>query len=224
MKLTWLGQAGIMLETDGKIILIDPYLSNSCQKLNPASYRRVPVDESFLKLTPDVIVCTHHHQDHYDEDTLDHYLKGENGVTVIVAPSCFSDVRKYGFKHNYVYFPPKTQWTEGNVRFSAVKAVHSDPEAIGIIIEAEGKKLYFTGDTLYNDEIFEQIPDGIDALFVVVNGVGTNMNMTDARRFSQRVAPKKTVPLHMGMLDDNSLASFTCDNAVIPEIYKEIVL
>ena len=56
MKITWLGQAGLLLETDGKKIIVDPYLSQSVEKVNPKNYRRVPVDESFLKIKPDVIV------------------------------------------------------------------------------------------------------------------------------------------------------------------------
>ena len=77
MKITWLGQAGLLFETDNKKIVIDPYLSDSCKRLNPLSYRRVPVNEEFLKIQPDIVICTHNHQDHYDEDTLDNYLKGE---------------------------------------------------------------------------------------------------------------------------------------------------
>ena len=38
MKLTWLGQAGLLFETDGKKILIDPYLSDSVVKVNPLNY------------------------------------------------------------------------------------------------------------------------------------------------------------------------------------------
>ena len=43
MKITWLGQAGLLMETGGKIVLIDPYLSDSVGKVNPLNYRRVPV-------------------------------------------------------------------------------------------------------------------------------------------------------------------------------------
>ena len=52
MKITWLGQAGLLLETGNKKIIVDPYLSNSCFKLNPASDRRMPVDEKYLKMKP----------------------------------------------------------------------------------------------------------------------------------------------------------------------------
>ena len=45
-----------------------------------------------------------------------------------------------------------------------------------------------------------------------------------AAGFADKVNAKKTVPMHVGMLDDNSLSAFTYKNAVIPEIYKEIIL
>lgn len=224
MKITWLGQAGLLFETDNKKIVVDPYLSNACGKVNPLSYRRVAVDETFLKIQPDIVICTHDHMDHYDEETLDHYLKTEKSVLCIVPPSCFQKVRQYGKHHNYVYFPKNTQWTEGNIRFTAVKAVHSDSEAIGIIIEAENKKYYITGDTLYNTDILKSLPDDIDVLFMPVNGVGNNMNFTDAMRFADEVKAKKVVPMHVGLFDDNSLSDFKYETAVIPEFFKEIKL
>ena len=50
MKITWLGQAGLMFETENKIILVDPYLSDNVKNFEPKNYRRVPIDERFLKI------------------------------------------------------------------------------------------------------------------------------------------------------------------------------
>ncbi|MBQ1218121.1 MAG: MBL fold metallo-hydrolase, partial [Clostridia bacterium] len=61
MKITWIGQAGLLIETDGKVILVDPYLSDSVEKIEPHNVRRVPVDRSLLELQPDLILCTHNH-------------------------------------------------------------------------------------------------------------------------------------------------------------------
>lgn len=52
MKITWLGQAGLLFEAKGVRIILDPYFSDSVEKINPQAYRRVPVDESRLKLSP----------------------------------------------------------------------------------------------------------------------------------------------------------------------------
>ena len=52
MKITWLGQAGLLFETAEKKIMIDPYLSNSVESINPKNYRRVAVDEDLFKIRP----------------------------------------------------------------------------------------------------------------------------------------------------------------------------
>ena len=93
-----------------------------------------------------------------------------------------------------------------------------------MIIDDGKRKYYVTGDTLFNREIFADIPDDIYALFLPVNGVGNNMNMTDAARFAHIVNAEKTVPIHIGMFDEMCAEDFECENKVIAEIYKEIEL
>ena len=73
-------------------------------------------------------------------------------------------------------------------------------------------------------KIFSDIPNDIYAVFLPVNGVGNNMNMTDAASFAKKVNPQKTVPFHIGMFDELTADAFDADNKVIPEIYKEIKL
>ena len=222
MKITWLGQAGLMMETGGRIILIDPYLSDSVAKVNPLNYRRVPVDDRFLHIKPDVIICTHNHLDHVDPETLKYYLEGEESVLVLAPSAAWEAVRKFGGKHNYLRFNRHTEITLGDIRFIAVKAEHSDPHPIGVIVEAEGKRYYVTGDTLYNTEIFEDIPEHIDMLFLPVNGVGNNMNMADAKRFCERIKPGVAVPMHCGLFDEIDMNAFGYEPKVVPQIYQEI--
>ena len=222
MKVTWLGQAGLLMECCGIKIIADPYLSDSVEKVNPANYRRVPVDESFLKIKPDVLLLTHNHLDHTDPETLPHYLEKFSGITVLAPFNAWEESRKFGNGNNYVMFNRGTRWTEGGVVFTAVRAEHSDREAIGIIVDDGEKKYYITGDTLYNKEIFDDIPDDIYAVFLPVNGVGNNMNFKEAADFSEKIGAKVTVPVHFGMFDETDPNGFECKNRVIPEIYKEI--
>lgn len=224
MKVTWLGQAGLLFETGDTKILVDPYLSDSVGAVNPKSHRRAAVDERFLRLTPDVIILTHNHLDHTDPETLKHYLERDDGIVVLAPEAAWSNVRQFGGDHNYVRFNRHSEFTVGDVRFRAVKAEHSDVHPIGVLIYAEGKTYYVTGDTLYNTDIFEDIPAGVEAVFLPVNGKGNNMNMADAKRFCERIQPKIAVPMHCGMFDDIDMHTFAYANKVVPEIYKEICL
>lgn len=224
MKVTYLGQAGLLFEKNGFKIMVDPYLSNNVEKMNPNNFRRVAVDESFFKIKPDVMIFTHNHLDHYDPETVEHFINKESNILVLAPKSVWDDVRKYGGNNNYVLFNRHTFWTENGIKFTAVKAEHSDPTPIGVIIDDGEKKYYITGDTLYNEEIFADIPSDIYTLFLPINGVGNNMNMADAAHFAKRINAKNTVPIHVGMFDNITANEFECENKVIPEIYKEIKL
>lgn len=224
MQCIWLGQAGLLFEKDGYKIMIDPYLSDSVEKVNPINYRRVEVEETLFDINPNVMVFTHNHLDHYDPETVKHFINKESNIIVLAPKSVWDEVRKLGGNNNYVLFNRHTEWTENGIRFTAVKAEHSDPTPIGVIMECDNKKYYITGDTLYNEEIFEDIPSDIYALFLPINGVGNNMNMIDAARFAKKVNAEKTLPLHIGMFDEITADNFECQNKVILEIYKEIEL
>ena len=224
MKITWLGQAGLLIESEGVQVMIDPYLSDSVAAVNSKNYRRVPVEERFLRMRPDVLICTHNHLDHTDPETLKHYLDRDGGILVLAPEAAWQEARKFGHDHNYVRFNRHTQWTYNHIRFTAVKAEHSDPHPIGVIIEAEGKVLYITGDTLYNTEIFADLPEQIDVVFLPVNGVGNNMNMVDAKRFCEMTGARRAVPMHCGLFDSIDMNEFAFEPKAVPAIYEEIVL
>ena len=222
MKITWLGQAGLLFENDGIRIMIDPYFSDSVERVNPKNYRRVPVLPSVFDIKPSVMIFTHNHLDHYDPETVARFVTSESNIIVLSPASVYYEVRKIGGNNNYVLFNVGTSWTVGNVQFTAVRAEHSDQTPIGVIIDDGDKKYYVTGDTLYNESIFETLPRDIYAVFLPINGVGNNMNPFDARRFCERIAPQFAVPIHCGMFDSIDMSTFGYNKKIIPEIYKEI--
>ena len=229
MKITFLGQAGLLFETNGLTVMIDPYLSDSVAKVNSLCCRRVAVNERMFDIKPDIMIFTHNHLDHYDPETVSRFIYRDSNVTVLAPRSVWDEVRKIGGSNNYVLFNRLTTWTENDVTFTAVKAEHSDPTPIGVVIgDVDGKRYYITGDTLYNEEIFGDLivteMTDIYALFLPVNGVGNNMNMTDGAKFAKRVGAKYTVPIHTGMFDSLSADDFDCSGKVIPKIYEEIIL
>jgi L-ascorbate metabolism protein UlaG (beta-lactamase superfamily) len=224
MKVTYLGQAGLLFEKDGFCVMIDPYLSNSVIKVNPRNWRRVPVKEELFEIKPDLMIFTHNHLDHYDPETAPRFFaKTEKEMTVLCPTSVWQKARTHGGPHNYVEFNRHTEWTEGELRFRAVKAAHSDPYAIGVLVEhlRENRVYYITGDTLYCSEIFADLPQGIDVVFLPINGVGNNMNATDAVRFFHACKAKAAVPYHVGMFDGHTQELFEDKNKIILELYEE---
>lgn len=227
MKITYLGQAGLLFETDGKTILIDPYLSDNVKNFEPKNARRQPIDERFLALCPDMILITHNHLDHLDKETLKYYLTPDSKALVFCPTGGCAELRQTypDTGCNCIVFNPGTEWTEGNVRVRAVAAEHSDPNAIGIILSAEGKNYYITGDTLYSERVFASLPPlELHAVFLPCNGRGNNMNMADASRFAARTGAKYAIPFHIGMFDSLTDEDFCHPKKITPKIYEEIKL
>ena len=224
MKITWIGQAGLLFDNGKVKIMVDPYLSNSVEKVEPQNFRRVPVYEELFNVEPDFMIFTHDHLDHYDPETASVFLGANRKPMTILCPlSVWQKARSFGKNHNYVLFNRHTVWTDKGIHFSAVRAEHSDAYAIGVIIEdiAENKAYYVTGDTLYNKEIFSDLPEKIDMVFLPINGVGNNMNVTDAVRFFKDCGARWAVPYHVGMFDSKTTDIFNDENKIILEVYKE---
>lgn len=224
MKITFLGQAGLLFELDGVRVMIDPYLSNSVEKVEPKNYRRLPIDESYFDIKPDILILTHNHLDHTDPETLEKLFLRHGGICVLASYNAWQTARKFDGDNNYVMFNRGTVWTEKGIKFEAVYAEHSDDKAIGVIISYGGRNYYITGDTLYNKKVIKDINIPVDVVFLPINGVGNNMNMTDAAHFAEEIKAKTAVPIHFGMFDSLNADDFNFKNWVIPEIYKEIKL
>lgn len=226
MNVTWITQAGLIFENEKITVMVDPYLSNSvAEQFDAKKQRRIGVDESVFEVCPDVIIITHEHLDHLDPETLKKFLCKEGGkpITVLAPYNAYKKLVELGGGHNYVLLAPHSVWSEGGLTFYAVSAEHSDRCAAGYIID-DGKKTYYvTGDTLYNydviDDVIELCEDGVDYVFLPINGVGNNMNIRDAADFACEIGAKCAVPLHYGLFDDIDPREFDFDNTLILEPY-----
>ena len=229
MKVTWLTQAGLLLENSKIKIMVDPYLSDALGEKCAKMTRRVPADESFLDANPDVILITHEHIDHLDEITLGKIFERANKeILVLAAESAYKKLLAMESGHNVVLLAPHSVWSEKGVTFYSVRAEHSDRSAVGFIIDDGKQTFYVSGDTLYNYEVIDDVldlaPDGVDFAFLPINGKGNNMNARDAADFAYEIGAKCAIPIHYGLVDDLTADEFDFDDKIILEPYKEIKL
>lgn len=230
MKVTWLTQAGLLFDTGKYKIMVDPYLSNSvAEQLDPEKYRRIPVEKSIFDVKPDMILITHDHLDHLDPETLEKFLVGtDKCITVIAGENAYFKARAIGGKHNYVLLSPHSVWSEGGVTIYSVRAEHSDRTAVGFIIDDGKDTFYVSGDTLYNydviDDVLDLVEDGVSYAFLPINGVGNNMNASDAADFAYEIGAKCAVPLHYGLFDNIDPSCFDFEDTLLLETWKETTL
>ena len=215
LKIRWLGQSGYIL-SDGKTeICIDPYLSDVVNRVaSRPRTRLVPISPEDLK--SDIVICTHNHLDHIDIDSIPRMNK-ENKL--FLAPTDCENALKGLGVINYRAFDEGDKYTIGDFTISACFAEHSVP-AIGVIVEHSGKRLYFSGDTLYHSKL-ESIK--CDFMFICINGKLGNMNVEEAIKLTNIINPVVAVPNHYDMFESNSEnpENFNVKSRFIMEFNKE---
>ena len=104
MNVTWLTHSGLVFKNERLTVLVDPYLSDSLGEKCDKMKRRVPVDESFFDLSPDVILITHSHPDHLDVATLERFFKkSEKEITVLANASAYEKLVALCCNHNFLF-------------------------------------------------------------------------------------------------------------------------
>ena len=192
MELTWLGHSAFRLDAGGKRIYIDPFLNG-----NP----KCPEGEQTPERA-DIVAITHGHGDHVGDAVA---IAKQHGATVI-APVELAD--KLGSQVENVKDPNKGGTVEiDGIRFTMTHAQHSSSdndgnytgEPCGIVVRAEGKSVYFAGDT----NVFGDMKDVIARLYapdVAVLPIGDHYTMgpEEAALAVELLGVKRVVPCHWG--------------------------
>ncbi len=193
----WAGQAGFIIKTpEGKLIGIDLYLSNCCERY--FGFKRVlpyilqPYDVEF-----DYIVSTHAHYDHFDVDAVPMLMSDK--TQLIAAYDVKAECEKLNINEKVTYIKVGDEVSAAGVTIKAVPCDHGadTPDAIGLLITANGYKIYIAGDTCYRGDNFAN-PElsGVDLFIPPINGAFGNMDSKDAAKAAGDVNAKLTVPCH----------------------------
>jgi L-ascorbate 6-phosphate lactonase len=207
VRLTWLGQAGFAIAgPNGALCLVDPYLSDSlAEDANVPRIAPLVLDSSTTRAT--VAVASHWHQDHLDPVT-SKALHRANADCMFVGPPANVDrlVTWWRIPANRtatlrrgetVSIPPFT--------IRGCHARHEVPgwvceDAISILIEAGGRRIYHSGDTEYDPLLRNASAFGpIDVGLFAINGTGGNMNAYEAAVLAFQLKPRLAIPMHYGM-------------------------
>ncbi|UCH24758.1 MAG: metal-dependent hydrolase [Trueperaceae bacterium] len=187
MKLIFLGHATFQLVIDGHEVLIDPFLSE-----NPVA----PIGPE--EVNPSHIVLTHGHGDHYGDTEA---IAKRCGSTVISSVEIANYVAKKGIASHPANVGGSVTLPFGRVTFTPAWHSSSLPDGsyggmpMGVIIEAEGKRIYHAGDTsLFGD--MQLIGRG--GLDVALLPIGDNFTMgpDNALEAVRLLKPKLVTPIH----------------------------
>lgn len=198
MIIRFLGQSGYILKTERSEIIIDPYLSDSVNRV-AGRPRLLPIPLQPADISCDAVICTHDHLDHLDPDTVTEIASKQLFVTTNGGKKKLKSLGK----ENVIAMNEGESVRLGDFEITAVFADHT-VEAFGVIVKAEDKTLYFSGDTLYNERLFDIAKYSPDATFICINGRLGNMNAEEALVTAKRIGAKRNIPNHYDMFASNS--------------------
>lgn len=199
------GQAGYIIKSSsGQLLGVDLYLSDCVQRVeNSIGFKRLlPKLLDPDELLFDVVIATHFHRDHFDIDSIPAIMS--NGKTVLCAAyDCQEDVNKLNISKNQViYVKPGFSCKTGDFYLDFVDCDHGlgAPEAVGVIISVDDKKIYIAGDTCLRMDripILKEYGD-FDVVIGPINGEFGNMNENEFAMFSHELGGL-LIPSHYGM-------------------------
>lgn len=193
----WAGQAGFIIKTsDNKLIALDLYLSDCCERY--FGFKRVmPYLLEAHELDFDYVVASHGHYDHFDVDSIAALMRGN--AKFIGAMDTKEECDKLGIKDNVNFISSGEEIQRDGIKIKGVPCDHGElaPDALGLLIEIEGKTIYYMGDTAFRKDYFEN-PElhNVDLLITPINGMFGNLDSEEAAIASEILKAKMTIPCH----------------------------
>jgi L-ascorbate metabolism protein UlaG (beta-lactamase superfamily) len=190
MKLKYFSHSAFQVTTDsGTKILVDPFLDD-----NPTS----PVKSKDVEV--DYIILSHAHGDHIGDAVK---IAERSKVTFICVNELGNYLLSKGFQTHNMHIGGGHDFDFGRVKFTIAHHGSQTPEGnyagepAGIILKADGKTLYHTGDTglFFDMKLISEMNGPIDYMLLPI-GDNFTMNITDAVKAAELVKPKTAIPMH----------------------------
>lgn len=204
MKLQRLSWAGLKVESNGQVLLID-----AVQNYQRGSSIGPEKPFQFVGNTPaDVVLITHLHSDHYDPEAMRAVLKPEG--TFVVSEQIAAEVGNDGFAPLALALNAPQQ--VGNFTITAVFAMDGvGDKQVSWVIEADGQRILHGGDTMWHNQFWQlgKTWQHFDAVFLPVNGAVVNIS---------RVAPSP-VPITLTPIQAITVTRLLHADVLVPIHY-----
>jgi len=180
VQVTFVNHSTFIIQYDGHTVLTDPVWSKRCspvQFAGPARFRPPGVRYEDIP-SVDLVVISHNHYDHLDKVTIQNLINDHN-PKFIVPLGLDHLIRKWGATQ----VEALDWWQTSKIKALSVQSVPANHFTsrgtfdrdqtlwCGYILEMQGHKIYFAGDTGYG-EIFKEIGNRVGPIDVSLIPIG----------------------------------------------------
>lgn len=225
----YIGQVGVIIRRNGLTVAIDPYLTDSVDRLvaEPANFwkRNYPPPVSASSLTDiDLVLITHEHLDHMDPESLLPIAEASPRCRIAAPRTCIPMLLEAGIEEHRLV-PLKhgaPMLCEAGLIIRPIPAWHEAREVdhegwdryLGYMLEWDGLTFYHSGDTIVTEHLITILNTfDIDVGILPINGrdlfrdrfgVIGNMNAREAAALAWELKMDMVVPVHFDMYPNNS--------------------
>jgi L-ascorbate metabolism protein UlaG (beta-lactamase superfamily) len=215
---TWIGQSTFLLRTATSTVLTDPIFSDVAGPLPWLGPRRVAAPGVDFDGLPkvDLVLLSHDHFDHCDLPTLRRLAKRDNPVVVaplghgsLLARTGLSRIVELDWWESSACLPdanvtlvPARHWCRRRPFATNVRLWG------GFMLRSGGRRVYFAGDSGYEDGLFADIRRRCGAPDLALIPIGAyeprwfmkdaHMNPAEAVRVHREVGSRRSLAMHWG--------------------------
>ena len=244
----WLGQSGFLIQWSKKLLLLDPYLSDSLTK-KYATTDKPHVRISEIVIGPellraiDIVTASHQHTDHLDGETLRPILKNNPSAKFIIPEAHrHLAVERAGCDLQFpIGMSSGSEVTRDGFTFQGIPSAHNEIEFdkngncifLGYVIQFGRWTIYHSGDTLWHSGLVDLLkPLKVDVAFLPINGnwperrVAGNLNANEAALLGKEIGAKLVIPHHYDLFEFNTAdpIEFTRQAELVGQPYRVLRL
>ncbi|MEJ7647411.1 MAG: MBL fold metallo-hydrolase [Chryseolinea sp.] len=215
--IVWLGHSTFYIRINGSRLLTDPVFGNI-----PAVKRmcEFPINPNLLR-DLDYILISHDHRDHFDEPSLKtlaknnpsaRYVSGLNMKPLIHQFTSSTNIEEAGWYQQYsqsdkgvtITFVPSRHWSRRGLNDTNRRLWG------GFVIEANGQRIYFGGDSGY-DSHYRELQSVFKDFTIAILGIGAyepewfmspnHQSPADALKGFIELNGDNLIPMHYGTFD-----------------------
>ena len=218
---TWINHATVLLQTRHGNVITDPVFSERASPFQWAGPKRVhPPGIAWGDLpTIDVILLSHDHYDHCDAPTLSRFATLPKPPLVVTPLGNGALLRKFGFPPDRIV---ELDWWDAHeishgFHIRATPARHWSNRISGgrnhrlwsgFFIQAGGRTAYYTGDTAWDEQMFDEVRQHCGPPDLGIIPIGAyeprwfmseqHCNPEEAVRIHRKVGATRSIGVHWG--------------------------